>query len=94
MEGHLLKDSLDRLNLPLNVKIEVSTIDTLKYYVSLGLGIAAISGLCLTDDDRTQFETLEIPPDIGAESTYGIILRKDKHQSAPLETLMRLVKKI
>ncbi len=92
MESSFLKDSLGRLNLPLNVGLEVSTVDTLKHYVALGLGIAAISGLCLTDDDRTQFEMFEIPADIGAETTYGIILRKDKHRSAPQETLMRLVK--
>ena len=92
LEGHLLKDALERLGLPLNVGLEVSTMDTLKHYVALGLGIAAISGLCLTDDDRTQFEMLEVPADMGAESTYGVILRQDKHRSAPLETLIRLVK--
>ncbi len=92
LEGHLLKDALERLGLRLNVGLEVSTIDTLKHYVALGLGIAAISGLCLTDDDRTQFEMLEVPADMGAESTYGVILRQDKHRSAPLETLIRLVK--
>ncbi len=78
--------------MPLNVGIEVSTIDTLKHYVALGLGIAAISGLCLTDEDRKQFEMLEVPADIGAESTYGLIVRHDKHCSRPLETLIRLVK--
>ena len=92
LEGRLLKDSLERQGLSLNVGLEISTIDTIKHYVALGLGIAAISGLCLTDDDRSQFETIEVPADIGAESTYGIILRQDKHRSAPLETLMRLVK--
>ena len=61
----MLKDALERLGLPLNVGLEVSTIDTLKHYVALGLGIAAISGLCLSDDDRTQFEMLEVPADIG-----------------------------
>jgi len=92
LEGDLLKDALERLGLPLKVALEVSTIDTLKHYVALGLGIAAISGLCLTDDDRMQFEMLEVPADIGAETTYGVILRRDKHRSAPLETLISLVK--
>jgi DNA-binding transcriptional LysR family regulator len=92
LEGHLLKDALQRFGLPLNVGWEVSTIDTLKHYVALGLGIAAISGLCLTDDDRTQFEMIQVPIDIGADSTYGIILRHDKHHLPPLETLIRLVK--
>lgn len=94
LEGHLLKDALTRLGLPLNVGLEVSTIDTLKHYVALGIGIAAISELCLTDDDRTQFEMIEVPADIGAETTYGVIVRHDKHRSAPLETLIRLVKEV
>jgi DNA-binding transcriptional LysR family regulator len=92
LEGHLLKDALDRLGLPLNVGIEVSTIDTLKHYVALGLGIAVISGVCLTDDDRAQLEVLEVPADISADTTYGLIVRQDKHRSTPLETLIRLVK--
>jgi DNA-binding transcriptional LysR family regulator len=94
LEGHLLKDTLERLELPLNVGLEVSTMDTLKHYVALGLGIAAVSGLCLTESDRTQFEVLEIPTDLGGETTYGIILRRDKHRSKPLDTLIRLVKEV
>ncbi len=91
LEGHLLKDALKRLELPLNIGIEVSTIDTLKHYVSLGLGIAVVSGLCLTENDRSQLELLEVPADIGSETTYGIIVRNDKHRSGPLKTLIRLL---
>jgi DNA-binding transcriptional LysR family regulator len=87
-----LKDALERLGLTLNVGLEVSTIDTLKHYVALGLGIAAVSGMYLTDDDRTHFEMLEVPADVGADSTYGVILRHDKHRSVLLGALLRLVK--
>ena len=34
----------------------------------------------------------EVPAGLGAETTYGVVLRHDKHRSAPLETLIRLVK--
>ena len=92
LEGRLLRESLERYGLPLNIGLEVSSFDTLKHYVARGLGIAAVSGLCLTDGDRSQFEIVEVPTDLGADSNYGIILRHDKHLTAPLKTLMRLVK--
>ena len=68
--------------------MEVTTIDTLKHYVALGLGIAAVSALCIQEEDRTRLEVVDVPPDISAESTYGVVLRRDKHVSGPLEGLL------
>ena len=78
--------------LPLNIGLEVSSLDTLKRYVALGLGVAAVSGLCLTEDDWSQMEMIEVPADLGANSTYGMILRRDKHLTSPLETFVQLIK--
>ncbi len=85
LEGHSLKEFFERQGLPLNTGLEVSTIDTLKHYVARGLGIAAVSGLCLNDGDRSQFELIEIPPEQCAKSRYGVILRHDKHLTGPLK---------
>jgi len=94
LEGRLLQEFFDRQGLPLSIGLEVSTIDTLKHYVARGLGIAAVSGLCLTEADRSQFDIIEIPPDLGADTTYGMILRHDKHLNGPLKTLISLVKDV
>lgn len=90
-ESHLLKDTLDRLNLPLNIGLEVGTFETLKHYVARGLGIAVVSGLCLSKADRTHFETVQVPAELGGETTYGVILRHDKSLNKPLSTLLRLL---
>ena len=92
VETQSLKAIFDRLGLPLNIGMEVSTVDTLKHYVALGLGIATLSELCLTDADHTQLEVVRAPPEIGADTNYGLITRRDKHRTAPLETLVELIK--
>ena len=91
VEAQVLKKTLGRLNLPLNVGLEVGTFETLKQYVARGLGIAVVSGLCLTEADHVHLETIEVPQEIGGETTYGVILRNDKNRSHPLLSLLRLL---
>ena len=55
------------------------------------MGIALVSGLCLTKSDRARFETVELPTDTGGETSYGAILRKDKSMTRPLTTLLQLL---
>ena len=56
LEGYLLKETFAHLGLNLNVGIEVGTIAAVKQYVARGLGIAVISGLCLSDEDGANLE--------------------------------------
>lgn len=91
LEGFVLKETFSRQNLPLNIGLEVGTFETLKHYVARGLGIAVVSGLCLTDADRTHFETVEVPKQFGGDTTYGAVLRHDKAMSPPLMTLLKLL---
>ena len=91
VEGRLLRETLGRLDLPLNIGLEVGTFETLKHYVARGLGIAVVSGLCLTKADRTHFEIVEVPAELGVETTYGVILRRDKNLNRPLTTLLQLL---
>lgn len=91
IEGHVLEETFARLGLPLNVGIEVGTITTLKQFVTRGLGVAVVSGLCLVDADRSSMEIVEIPAELGGESTYGVVVRKDKHRSRLLADLLMLL---
>jgi DNA-binding transcriptional LysR family regulator len=91
LEGYLLKHTFTKLGLPLNIAIEVGTIDTVKHYVARGLGIAAISGLCLTEADHARLEIVPIPSELGGDSTYGVIIRKGKHRSLLMVNLLRLL---
>ena len=92
VETQFLKRIFDHLGLPLNISMEVSTVDTLKHYVSLGLGIATLSSLCLTDADHASLDVIEAPSELGAHTEYGVITRHDKHRNAPLQTLVALIK--
>ena len=67
-------------------------VDTLKHYVAIGLDSATLSGLRLVEKDRSKSEMIQIPDYPGPETTYGIIVRRDKHRPATLQTLIRLLK--
>ena len=79
------------LGLPFNVRLEAGTVDTLKHYVSLGLGLGIVTGLCLTEDDRSSIVALQIPDELWQGTTFGVIHRADKHLSSPLAGLLALM---
>lgn len=91
IEGYLLKDTFAQLGLPLNVGIEVGTFDTLKTYVARGFGVAVVSGVCVTEADRARLEVVSIPRKLGGDTTYGVVVRRNKHRSRLLADLMRLI---
>ena len=74
-----IREALSRLDLPYNIAFEVGTTETVKHYVELGLGIAVISGVCITDEDANSLEMVEVPERYGGTSTYGYVLRREKH---------------
>ena len=91
LDHNLLKQTFVEHGLPLNVSIEVSTFDTLKNYVARGLGIAVVSGLCVSAADSAQLESVPIPAELGGDTTYGVIMRQGKHRSRLLVDLLRLL---
>lgn len=91
LEGYLLRETFAQHGLPLNIGIEVGTVDTLKRYVARGLGIAVTSGLCVTEEDHARLEIVPIPTELGGDSTYGVITRNDKHHTRLLVDLLRLL---
>ncbi len=86
-----ISQALEQLGLPFNVAFEVGTIETVKHYVELGLGLAVVSGICLTREDQGKLEAIEIPKEFGGTSTYGAVLRRDKHLSVPLQRFLALL---
>ena len=94
LEGYVVKETFAHLKLPLNVGMEVGSLETLKRYVSRGLGIAVVSGLCVTEEDRFRLEVVPIPSELHADAYYGTVLRHDKHQSQLLKDLLRLLKNV
>ncbi len=90
-KGGLLKETFGKLDLTLNIGLEVGTFETLKNYVARGLGIAVVSGLCLTPEDHVSLEAVEVPEGLGGETTYGVILRHDKNLSPPLASFLQLL---
>lgn len=86
-----ISEALARQGLPYNVAFEVGTIETVKHYVELGLGVAAVSGICILREDRQRMEVLEIPERYGGATTYGVVVRRDKHVAGPLQELLALL---
>jgi DNA-binding transcriptional LysR family regulator len=90
-EDPRLREAFERHNVPFAVAFEVSTIDTLKHYVARGMGIAVISGFSVTQEDRARLEVIAIPEEMGAASTYGVVMRRDKHRTALLGSLIAIL---
>lgn len=90
-EARALRDALEKLNLPLVADYEVTTHDTLKFYVRSGLGVAAVSALCITKEDEAYLDIIEAPAALGGQTNYFLALRPDKYRPAPLTTLLDLI---
>lgn len=91
LEGYLIGETFARHGLPLHIAMEVGTFETLKHYVARGLGVAVVSGLCLSDGDRARLEIVPIPAELGGAATYGVVVRHDKHRGRLLDDLLRLL---
>jgi len=90
-EDRRLEQAFKRQQLPFEVGLEVSTIDTLKHYVARGLGVGVVSGFCVTAEDRARLEVLTIPAEFGGDTTYGVLLRRGKHRTPLLKSLLTVL---
>jgi DNA-binding transcriptional LysR family regulator len=86
-----VRDTLERLGLPFNVSLEVGNFETVKYYVARGHGLAVVPGMCLSREDEAIFHIIEVPEDFEGETTYGVLLHKDKYISSALRSLLTLL---
>jgi len=91
-DGDRLDAFLNAHHLTCDFALEVGTIETAKHYVARGFGIAVVSGICLTESDTKALKAIPIPPEYEAATTYGVILRRNKHRSAALRGLLSLLR--
>lgn len=84
-----VQETLRREGLPYNVRLHVGNLQSVKHYVARGLGIAVVPELCLAESD--DIESIGIPDEFHGETTYGVILRRDKHLTTPLKSLLQLI---
>jgi len=90
-EGFRLTQVLANLDLQLSASLEVGTINALKHYVSLGLGIAVISALSINAEDKANLEIIELPTNLDLGSTYGVVTRHDKRLSVHLSRFIEML---
>ena len=86
-----LQQTLREYNLPYNVRLHVGNLDTVKHYVARGLGVAVVPTVCITDDDRGKIEAIDIPEKFGAQTMFGVILRRDKHHTGALGLFLQTI---
>jgi DNA-binding transcriptional LysR family regulator len=91
LEHQRVATALRREGLPFSVGLEVGTVETVTHYVARGLGIAVVPGICVSDQDRASIAAIPIPSEFGGATTYGAILRRDKHLTGPLRALLVLL---
>ncbi len=46
--------------------------------------------MCLTLEDEAIFHIIEVPEDFEGETTYGVLLHRDKYISSALRSLLTL----
>ncbi|HSG66102.1 MAG TPA: LysR family transcriptional regulator [Gammaproteobacteria bacterium] len=90
-DGGVLEDTFARLGLPLEVAIEVDSLDAMKRYAAHGLGIAFLPAFCVSEADHLQLEIVPVPPELGAQTEYGVVVRRDKHRSPLLKHLLEML---
>lgn len=90
-EHHRLRNALVSRELPLNVAVEVGNMETAKRYAAAGLGVAVISGICLTEEDYDRLEVVEVPREYEGQTTYGVLLREGKYIDSALKGLLPLL---
>jgi len=90
-EDQRLRQAFESHNVPFTIALEVTTIDTLKHYVARGLGVAVISGFSISPEDRARLEVIAIPDEFGGSTTYGVVLRRDKHRTKLLKDLTAIL---
>jgi DNA-binding transcriptional LysR family regulator len=86
-----VQDTLQREGLPYHVRLHVGNLQTVKHYVARGLGIAVVPELCLDEKDHDAIEAIDIPPEFHGETTYGVILRRDKYRTTLISELLELM---
>lgn len=76
---------------PYHVAIEVGGWDVIKEYVSMGLGISIVTGICITDTDRQRLAVRNMRQYFPQRS-YGVVMRKGKFLSKEAQAFIDLIR--
>jgi len=76
---------------PYQVAIEVGGWEVIKEYVAMGLGISIVTGICITDADRTRLAVRNMRQYFPQRS-YGVVMRKGKFLSAEARNFIDLIR--
>ncbi|HEY0197232.1 MAG TPA: LysR family transcriptional regulator [Rhodanobacter sp.] len=76
---------------PYHVAIEVGGWDVIKEYVAMGLGISIVTGICITDADRSRLAVRNMKQYFPQRS-YGVVMRKGKFLSAEARAFVDLIR--
>lgn len=87
----MVSTAFEQRRLACKVVIEVGGWEIIKQYVALGMGIAVVSALCLTDADRPRLATRSLR-EFFPSRTYGVLVRKGRSLSPPARAFVDLLK--
>lgn len=76
---------------PYRVAIEVGGWEVIKEYVAMGLGISIVTGICLTEHDKTRLEVRNLRQYFPQRS-YGVVMRKGKYLSTQARAFVDLIR--
>jgi len=76
---------------PYRVAIEVGGWEVIKQYVAMGLGISIVTGICLTEDDKSRL-TVRNMRRYFPQRSYGVVARKGKYLSPQARAFIDLIK--
>ena len=76
---------------PYRVAIEVGGWEVIKQYVAMGLGISIVTGICITEHDRSRLAVRNMRRYFPQRS-YGVVVRKGKYLSAQARAFIDRIK--
>ena len=76
---------------PYTVALEVGGWEVIKQYVAMGLGISIVTGICLTDADRSRLVARSLA-EYFPQRSYGVVVRKGKYLGPQARAFVDLIR--
>ena len=87
-------DAFRRFQTPLNISIEIATIETIKKFVAMGLGMAFTPLMCV-QEELSRGELVTIPVEgFSFERTLWAVRRRQERHSHVGDAFLELTKKL
>jgi len=76
---------------PYRVAIEVGGWEVIKEYVAMGMGISIVTGICITEADRSRLAVRNMR-EYFPQRSYGVVMRKGKYLSGEARAFIDLIR--